>query len=143
MHPVNSVVVTQSGEFAISADDTIKVWHLQTGKVVASFSVETSVYSCAVAADGLTIVGFAYSNTVKKTVVKSTATQSSNSNQNQSNSSSQPNNYQPNYNPPINQNANQLPINGNPNIKKITDQPKRNSKLLTKSISKLPSDKKP
>jgi WD40 repeat protein len=53
---VNSVVVTPSGEFAISADDTIKVWHLQTGKVVASFSVETSVHSCAVAADGLTIV---------------------------------------------------------------------------------------
>jgi len=61
---VNSVVVTPSGEFAISADDTIKVWHLQTGKVVASFSVETSVHSCAVAADGLTIVAGDFSGRV-------------------------------------------------------------------------------
>jgi WD40 repeat protein len=61
---VNSVVVTPSGEFAISADDTIKVWHLQTGKVVASFSVETPVHSCAVAADGLTIVAGDFSGRV-------------------------------------------------------------------------------
>ena len=61
---VDAVVVTPSGELAISADYTIKVWHLQTGKIVASFSVETGVQSCAVTSDGLTIVAGDFSGRV-------------------------------------------------------------------------------
>lgn len=52
----NALAITPSGDFAISGDDSIKVWHIQTGKIVASFSVESSVLSCAVTSDGLTIV---------------------------------------------------------------------------------------
>ncbi|MEG4530023.1 WD40 repeat domain-containing protein [Microcoleus sp. D2_18a_D3] len=52
----NAVVVNPSGEFAISGDYSIKVWHIQTGKIVATFYVESSVLSCAVTSDGLTIV---------------------------------------------------------------------------------------
>ena len=44
--------------FAISgsSDETLKVWDLSTGAVVASFSDEDSLYACAVAPDGKTIV---------------------------------------------------------------------------------------
>ena len=52
----NALAITPSGDFAISGDYSIKVWHIQTGKIVASFSVESSVLSCAVTSDGLTIV---------------------------------------------------------------------------------------
>ena len=52
----NALAITPSGDFAISGDYSIKVWHIQTGKIVASFSVESSVLSCAITSDGLTIV---------------------------------------------------------------------------------------
>lgn len=52
----NALAITPSGDFAISGDYSIKVWHIQTGKIVASFSVESSLLSVAVASDGLTIV---------------------------------------------------------------------------------------
>jgi WD40 repeat protein len=38
-----------------SRDNTVKVWDLTDGELAATFHDESSILSCAVAADGLTI----------------------------------------------------------------------------------------
>jgi len=50
--------VTPDSRFAISGsgDKTLKVWDLGTGEVIASFSDDDSLYACAVAPDGKTVV---------------------------------------------------------------------------------------
>ena len=55
---VNAVAVTGDGKQAISAsiDNTLKVWDLETGEVIASFTGEYPLSCCAVAPDGVTIV---------------------------------------------------------------------------------------
>jgi len=55
---VNAVAVTGDGKQAISAssDNTLKLWDLETGEVIASFTGDGSIYCCAVAPDGVTIV---------------------------------------------------------------------------------------
>jgi WD40 repeat protein len=55
---VKAVAVTADGKRAISGSDdqTIKVWDLTTGNVIASFTGESSIASCAIAPDGVTIV---------------------------------------------------------------------------------------
>ena len=55
---VMSVTVTPDGRFAISGskDKTLKVWDLSISAVVASFNDEGSLYACAVAPDGKTVV---------------------------------------------------------------------------------------
>jgi WD40 repeat protein len=57
-HSVSAVAVTPDGLRAISGsfDKTLKVWSLETGEVIASFTGESSIYCCAVAPDGVTIV---------------------------------------------------------------------------------------
>jgi WD40 repeat protein len=47
---VNGVAVTPDGKRAVSAsrDQTLKVWDLETGKVVAAFTADGSLLSCAV-----------------------------------------------------------------------------------------------
>ncbi|NJK73345.1 MAG: hypothetical protein HC942_03260 [Microcoleus sp. SU_5_6] len=57
-HSVNAVAVTADGKRAISAseDNTLKVWDLWSGNVIASFTVESSIECCAIAPDGVTIV---------------------------------------------------------------------------------------
>ncbi|MEW6498129.1 MAG: hypothetical protein AB1589_37355, partial [Cyanobacteriota bacterium] len=55
---VRAVAVTADGKWAISGsfDNTVKVWNLETGEVIASFTGDGSIYCCAVAPDGVTIV---------------------------------------------------------------------------------------
>ncbi|WP_300420534.1 hypothetical protein [Nostoc sp. S13] len=55
---VNAVAVTPNGQQVISAsdDNTLKVWNLATEKVIATFTGDSSIYCCAVAPDGMTIV---------------------------------------------------------------------------------------
>ncbi|MEG4020621.1 hypothetical protein QUA01_20685, partial [Microcoleus sp. S36a_B3] len=55
---VNAVAVTPDGKRGISGslDNTIKVWDLWSGSVIASFTGESSIASCAIAPDGVTIV---------------------------------------------------------------------------------------
>jgi WD40 repeat protein len=55
---VNAVAVTADGKQAISAsrDNTLKLWNLETGEVIASFTGESPIICCAVAPDGVTIV---------------------------------------------------------------------------------------
>jgi len=50
--------VTGDGRRAVSGpgDQTLKVWDLESGKVVATFSGEGPLYACAVAPDGVTII---------------------------------------------------------------------------------------
>jgi WD40 repeat protein len=50
--------VTADGKRAISGsdDNTVKVWNLETGEVIASFTGDGSINCCAVAPDGVTIV---------------------------------------------------------------------------------------
>jgi WD40 repeat protein len=52
------VAVTPDGRRAVSAssDQTLKVWDLESGELVASFSADGTLAACAVAPDGLTIV---------------------------------------------------------------------------------------
>ena len=52
------MAVTGDGRRAVSAssDKTLKVWDLESGKVIATFSGEGSLDACAVAPDGMTIV---------------------------------------------------------------------------------------
>jgi WD40 repeat protein len=38
------------------SNNTIKVWDLSSGKVIASFTGESSIACCAIAPDGVTIV---------------------------------------------------------------------------------------
>ncbi|MEG3960518.1 WD40 repeat domain-containing protein, partial [Microcoleus sp. herbarium2] len=50
--------VTEDGKLAISGsdDNTLKVWDLASGNVIASFTCKSSIASCAIAPDGVTIV---------------------------------------------------------------------------------------
>jgi WD40 repeat protein len=56
---VNAIAVTRDGQRAISAskDTTLKVWDLVNEKVIATFSGDSALKSCAVAPDGMTIIG--------------------------------------------------------------------------------------
>jgi WD40 repeat protein len=40
----------------LGSNNTIKVWDLSSGKVIASFTAESPIASCAIAPDGVTIV---------------------------------------------------------------------------------------
>lgn len=50
--------MTADGKRAISGslDNTIKVWDLWSGNLIASFMGESSIACCAIAPDGVTIV---------------------------------------------------------------------------------------
>ena len=52
------VAVTRDGKYAVSAshDKTLKVWDLETGKLVGAFTADAALLSCAVEADGRVIV---------------------------------------------------------------------------------------
>ena len=56
---VNSVAITPDGHKAISAswDNTLKVWDIETGDIITSFCADACMSACAVAVDGVTIVG--------------------------------------------------------------------------------------
>jgi WD40 repeat protein len=55
---VKAVALTPDGRRAVSGsdDNTLKVWDLESGSLIASFTGESSMFSCAVSPDGLTIV---------------------------------------------------------------------------------------
>ena len=55
---VSAVAITPDGQRAVSAssDQTLKVWNLQTGELLASMTLDGSVWCVAVAGDGATIV---------------------------------------------------------------------------------------
>ncbi|MDZ8055878.1 MAG: NB-ARC domain-containing protein [Aulosira sp. ZfuVER01] len=55
---VNAVALTPDGKYVISAssDYTLKVWNWQTEEVIASFTGESVMYCCAIAADGVRVV---------------------------------------------------------------------------------------
>ena len=55
---VTAVAVTPDGKQAISASDdqTLRVWDLETGKVLAGFTADAPLLSCAVGPDGRVIV---------------------------------------------------------------------------------------
>jgi WD40 repeat protein len=55
---IRAVAVTPDGKQAIStlSDNTLNLWNLQTGEVIASFTGESLINCCAVAPDGVTIV---------------------------------------------------------------------------------------
>jgi WD40 repeat protein len=55
---VKAAAVTPDGKRAVSAsmDQTLKVWDLETGKVVAAFTADAPLLSCAVGPDGRGIV---------------------------------------------------------------------------------------
>ena len=55
---VYALAVTADGKRAISGsgDNTLKVWDLLSGNVIASFTGESPIASCAIAPDGVTIV---------------------------------------------------------------------------------------
>ncbi|MEG4854677.1 WD40 repeat domain-containing protein [Microcoleus sp. B5-D4] len=54
---VKLVAVTADGKRAISGSrDTLKVWDLTTGNIIASFMSDNPIASCAIAPDGVTIV---------------------------------------------------------------------------------------
>ena len=52
------MAVTPDGRRAVSAseDKTLKVWDLEQGKCLATFSIDDSMYACVAALDGLTLV---------------------------------------------------------------------------------------
>jgi WD40 repeat protein len=52
------VAVTRDGKCAVSAshDKTLKMWDLETGKLVGAFTADAALLSCAVVADGRVIV---------------------------------------------------------------------------------------
>jgi len=54
---VHAVAVTPDGKHAISGsgDKTLRVWDIESGQVLASFSGESSLLTCAVSPDGRTI----------------------------------------------------------------------------------------
>jgi predicted ATPase len=53
-----SVALSGDGKRALSGsdDNTLKVWDLQSGEVIACFSGESAIWCCAIAPDGKTIV---------------------------------------------------------------------------------------
>jgi len=53
-----AVAATSDGKHAISAsgDKTLKVWDIESGEIIASFSGERDLLTCAVSPDGKTIV---------------------------------------------------------------------------------------
>ena len=55
---VTAVAVTRDGKRAVSASDdqTLKLWDLETGKIVAAFTADAPLLSCAVGPDGRVIV---------------------------------------------------------------------------------------
>ncbi|MDT9179357.1 MAG: WD40 repeat domain-containing protein, partial [Limnospira sp. PMC 1291.21] len=55
---VNAVAIAPDGKTAVSAssDRTLKLWDLATGGVLATFTGEAPMISCAVADDGVTVV---------------------------------------------------------------------------------------
>jgi WD40 repeat protein len=55
---ITAVAVTCDGRKIISAsyDQTVKVWDLESGECIATFTVDAPVRACAVARDGVTIV---------------------------------------------------------------------------------------
>ena len=57
-HSVTAVAITPDGKLALSAsyDNTLKIWDLNTGRVIAGFTADAPLWSCAVAPDGRTIV---------------------------------------------------------------------------------------
>ena len=57
-HWVNAVAVTPDGRRVVSAsyDNTLKVGDLETGKIIAEFSGDGLIFSCAVSPDGKIIV---------------------------------------------------------------------------------------
>ena len=58
--------MTQDGEKAVSAsdDNTLKVWEIKSGQVIAYFFGDYPLLSAAVAPDGLTFVAGGASGTV-------------------------------------------------------------------------------
>jgi WD40 repeat protein len=57
-HWVKAVAVTADGKRVISGswDNTVKVWNLETGEEIATFSGDSDFLSCAVTLNGLTII---------------------------------------------------------------------------------------
>jgi len=55
---VDAVAVTPDGRKAVSAswDQTLKVWDLERGEVVATFTGEGPIVCCTIGPDGVTIV---------------------------------------------------------------------------------------
>jgi WD40 repeat protein len=55
---VTAVVVTPDGRHAVSgsADHTLRVWDLESGKEIAAFTGVSDLSSCAIASDGRTII---------------------------------------------------------------------------------------
>ena len=55
---VSAVAVTPDGSRAVSAsyDSTLKVWDLETGEILSTFSGDSPIYACAVSPNGKTIV---------------------------------------------------------------------------------------
>jgi len=55
---VNSVSIASESRFAISTseDTTLKVWDIDSGMLIANFSAEQELSTCAVVSDGTTIV---------------------------------------------------------------------------------------
>jgi WD40 repeat protein len=55
---VNAAAVTPDGKHAVSAsaDRTLRVWDLASGRTTATFTADAGVSACAVAVDGITIV---------------------------------------------------------------------------------------
>lgn len=48
--------ITPDGNYVVSASDSLKIWDLQSGKVVASFKGDSEISACVVAPDGVTIL---------------------------------------------------------------------------------------
>lgn len=55
---VNGVTVTTDGKRVISAsrDETLKVWDISSGNIIASFTGESPISCFTIASDGVTIV---------------------------------------------------------------------------------------
>jgi WD40 repeat protein len=55
---VLGVAVTPDGKRGVSAsyDHTLKVWDLESGRVIAVFTADAALHSCEVGADGRVIV---------------------------------------------------------------------------------------
>jgi WD40 repeat protein len=54
---VRAVAVTPDGQRAVSAaaDNTVKLWDLETGEVLATFTCDSTAYCCALS-DGLRLI---------------------------------------------------------------------------------------